>query len=81
MFDVLEAQRSGLIRPERTAVRNPPTSSSWVSVPASKNRSMRESSASATISMSASRAEVAASFMAAGTGPSVNLPLASVAYE
>ena len=55
------------------AFLSPLTSSSWVSVPASKKRSISVSSASATISTSASRAAATAPSMAPGTGPSVIL--------
>ena len=57
----------------RRALR-PASSSSCVSVPASKNFSISCSSASATISMRASRAAVAASASSAGTAPSVIFP-------
>ena len=50
-----------------------------MSVPASKNFSIRLSSASATISISASRAAFALSVMSAGTAPSVILPDPSAA--
>ena len=71
-------QKSGKILRASTAVRRPATSSSCVSVPASKNFSISLSSASATISMSASRAACASSLMSAGTSSSLNFPLPSV---
>ncbi len=58
MFSPDEVQKSGNMRRPRTAERRPVTSSSLVSVPASKNFSISLSSASATISISASRAAV-----------------------
>ena len=74
-----EAQRTGNSRALRTPRARPAASSSCVSVPASKNFSMRLSSASATISISASRAAFASPAIASGTGPSVILPDSSVA--
>jgi hypothetical protein len=65
--------------PLTNAPFSPLTSSSCGSVPASKNFSIRLSSASATISMSASRAVVAACSSSAGIAPSVGLPLPSAA--
>ena len=56
MLAVADAQSAGKMRPAATPRFSPPTSSSCVSVPASKNFSISESSASATISISASRA-------------------------
>ena len=68
------------LRRARRRPRGPSTSSSCVSVPASKNFSISASSASATISISASRALFAASAMSAGTAPSLTLPEPSAAY-
>ena len=76
MFAVAETQNSGNTRPEATPRFSPPTSSSCVSVPASKKRSINASSASATISMSASRAVCAALSRSAGMAPSLGLPSA-----
>ena len=78
MLTSAEVQTSGKSVAEAVALRSPATSSSSVSVPASKNFSISFSSASATISMSASRAASTELAMSAGTGPSVNAPLASV---
>ncbi len=75
-----EVHSSGATFPESTALRSPSSSSSWVSVPASKKRSISASSASATISISCSRAVPATSLSSKGTGPSVALPLPSDAY-
>ena len=69
---------AGTSSPAIVALRRPATSSSSVSVPASKNFSISFSSASATISISASRALSTAAAMSAGIAPSVNLPLSSV---
>ena len=74
MFRVADVTTSGNSLEASTAPRSPATSSSWVSVPASKNFSMSRSSASATISTSASRAAAASSARSAGMAPSVNLP-------
>ena len=60
MFAPAEAQKTGKTRPELMPRFSPASSSSCVSVPASKNFSIRESSASATISIRASRAAAAA---------------------
>ena len=79
MFVLPDVQTTGKMRDALKPRFRPPTSSSCVSVPASKNFSMSESSASAIISMSASRALFAASSSSAGIGPSVGLPLPSVA--
>jgi len=56
MFSSADVQTSGNSLPPIVALRRPPTSSSSVSVPASKKCSISFSSFSATISMSASRA-------------------------
>ena len=56
MFRSPDAQKTGKSLPARIARARPAVSSSCVSVPASKNFSISASSASATISMSASRA-------------------------
>ena len=77
MFASADVQTSGKILPAAVAVRRPATSSSSVSVPASKNFSISFSSASATISISASRAASTAAVMSAGTAASVNVPLSS----
>ena len=74
MFCSPDVHTSGKIFAARVAAARPLTSSSCVSVPASKNFSISDSSASATISISASRAAFAASAMSAGTAPSVILP-------
>ena len=79
MFCSPDVHSSGNILAARVAAARPFTSSSCVSVPASKNFSISGSSASATISISASRAAVAASVMSAGTAPSVILPEPSAA--
>ena len=79
MFSEREAHTSGTILPVRVAVRRPATSSSCVSVPASKNLSISASSASATISMSASRAGCGGIGDVGRHAPSVALPLPSVA--
>ena len=71
-------RRAGTACAASVAPRSPATSSSSVSVPASKNFSISFSSFSATISISASRAASTAAVMSAGTAPSVNLPLSSV---
>jgi hypothetical protein len=78
MLAVADAQTTGKIRPAPMPRFSPESSSSCVSVPASKNFSMSASSASATISMSASRAVAAARSRLAGTGASFTLPLPSV---
>ena len=78
MFASAEVHTSGNSLPALVAVRSPATSSSSVSVPASKNFSISASSASATISISASRAASTAAVMSAGMAASVNLPLSSV---
>ena len=77
-FSTADVQTSGKIFAAAVADRRPVTSSSSVSVPASKNFSISFSSFSATISTSASRAASTAPAMAAGTAPSVNAPLSSV---
>ena len=56
MFSSAEVQTSGNSLPAIVALRRPATSSSSVSVPASKKCSISFSSVSATISISASRA-------------------------
>ena len=81
MFCRPEVHTSGTIVAARVAVARPLVNSSWVSVPASKNFSINDSSASATISISASRADCAASLRPAGISPSVILPDASPANE
>ena len=58
MFSSADVQTSGNSLPAIVALRRPATSSSSVSVPASKNFSISFSSFSATISISASRARV-----------------------
>ena len=68
MFAVADAQSTGKMRPAAMPRLRPATSSSCVSVPASKNFSISASSASATISISASRALLAAPSISAGTG-------------
>ena len=78
MFSSADVHTSGNTLPAIVAPRRPATSSSSVSVPASKNFSISFSSFSATISMSASRAASTAAVMSPGTAPSVNLPLSSV---
>jgi len=78
MFSVADVQTRGKIFRFETPVRRPLSRSSWLSVPASKNFSMRLSSASATISTSASRPAFTLSVMSAGTAPSVILPEPSV---
>jgi hypothetical protein len=77
MFAVADVHSTGKMRPAAKPRLRPDTSSSCVSVPASKNFSISESSASATISISASRALLAAPSISAGTGASVALPLPS----
>ncbi len=77
IFVVADVHSTGKMRPALIPRFRPDSSSSCESVPASKNFSIRASSASATISMSASRAEPAAVSMLAGTAPSVGLPLPS----
>ena len=77
MLTRAEVQTSGNTRAAAVALRRPSTTSSSVSVPASKNFSISFSSASATISIRASRAVSTAAVMSAGTGPSVNAPLPS----
>ena len=74
-----DVQTSGKSRPATVAARNPETSCSCVSVPSAKKVSIKVSSASATISISCSRAIFASSAIAAGTSPSVILPLLSAA--
>ncbi len=78
IFAVADVQTSGNTFAAIVAFRSPDTSSSSVSVPASKNFSISGSSASATISISASRAVSTASMRSAGTASSLNLPLSSV---
>ena len=77
-MSVPDVHTSGKILAAIVPLRRPATSSSSVSVPASKNFSISFSSFSATISTSASRAASTAAVMSAGTGPSVNAPLSSV---
>ena len=77
MFDSADVQTSGKILPAIVAVRSPATSSASVSVPASKNFSINVSSASATISMRASRAASTAAVMSPGIALSANFPLPS----
>ena len=77
MLSVADVQNSGNTRRPITALRSPDTSSSLVSVPASKNFSISWSSASATISMSASRAARASASRAPGTASSRTVPLPS----
>ena len=69
MFSSADVQTSGKIFAAIVALRRPATSSSSVSVPASKNFSISFSSTSATISMSASRASSTAPVMSAGIAP------------
>ena len=78
MFSTADVQTSGKIFVAIVALRRPVTSSSSVSVPASKNFSISFSSTSATISMSASRAVATAPARFAGTSFSLNVPLPSV---
>ena len=78
MLRVADVHTSGNTFAASVAARSPPSSSSSVSVPASKNFSISCSSFSATISISASRAVSTAAVMSDGTGPSLNLPLSSV---
>ena len=61
-----EAGSTGNTRPASTALRSPRTRSSWVSVPFSKNSSIRSSLVSATISTSFSRQAAAASWTSFG---------------
>jgi hypothetical protein len=70
MLSVAEVQTSGKSFAAAVADFSPLMSSSFVSVPASKKRSISASSASATISISASRALLTAAAISAGTAPS-----------
>ena len=79
MFAVAEVSTSGKMRAAATPRLSPATRSSWLSVPASKNFSISASSASATISINASRAASAVPTMSPGIDPSTGLPLASLA--
>src|SRR5262245_43801997 len=79
MLDEPAVHTSGNTLALSVAFFSPVTSSSCVSVPASKNFSISCSSASATISISASRAALARSVISPGTAPSVILPEPSVA--
>ncbi len=78
MLTIADVQTSGNTLAAAVALRSPATTSSSVSVPASKNFSISFSSASATISTRASRAASTSPVISAGTGPSVNEPLSSV---
>ena len=69
MLRSAEVQTSGNSFAPSVALRSPAISSSSVSVPASKNFSIRCSSFSATISINASRALSTAAVMSAGTAP------------
>ena len=77
MFNTAEVHTSGKTFAAIVAFLRPVTSSSSVSVPASKNFSISFSSFSATISMSASRAVATAAVMSAGVAPSETLPRSS----
>ncbi len=79
MFCSAEVQKSGNRRPDITPRLRPIIISSAESVPSSKNRSISASSASAIISMSASRSAVALSRRAAGISPAVIVPVPSAA--
>ena len=79
MFAVADAHSTGNTRPAATPRLSPASSSSCVSVPASKNFSISASSASATISISASRAACAGPSSSAGIALSEGLPLPSAA--
>ena len=75
ILSVAEVHTSGATWPARTAVRRPASSSSCVSVPDSKNFSIRLSSASATISIKASRAVFAEATISSGMSSTEGLPL------
>jgi hypothetical protein len=79
MLAVADVHTSGNTREALTPRLRPSISSSCVSVPDSKNFSISASSASATISISASRALCASLSRLAGIAPSDGLPLPSVA--
>ncbi len=81
MFSNAEVQTSGNSLPAIVALRRPETSSSSVSVPASKKCSISFSSFSATISTSASRSWSTAALISAGTATSLNPPLPSFLYS
>ena len=75
MFSAPEAQNTGTTAPVRTAVRSPATSSSSLSVPSSKNRDIRSSSASATSSTNASLAFFASAAMVSGMATGLPRPV------
>ena len=75
---IAEAQRTGKSLLWAIPRRSPAVTSSLVSVPSSKNRSMSASSASAISSTSASRAACASAACSAGISPAVIAPLPSV---
>ena len=78
VFVMADAGMSGNTLPAVNDACRPPSSSCWVSVPSSKNRSISASSDSATSSINCSRAAWAASACDAGMSPRVNVPLPSV---